>query len=127
MKKAEKVELVCHYCERSFQRNPSLVIVGWRVFCGRVCFDADRPVLHSREAVLQFLVEHALAHGGQSPTYREIGERVGISSLSVVRYVLDDLAEEGLILLPHKKKSRAIEVVGMRLVWEDPRELIIDN
>lgn len=127
MKEVKKVNLICHYCKRSFQRNLSSVIVGWRTFCGRVCFDADRPVLHSREEVLQFLVEHALSHGGQSPTYREIGERVGISSLSVVRYVLDDLAEEGLIVLPHKKKSRAIEVVGMRLVWEDPRELGIDD
>ena len=116
-----KVNLVCHYCRRPFQRSPSEVRVGGRVFCQRACYAADRPVLHRRESVLEFLVEYALGHGGQSPTYREIGERVGISSSSVVRYVLGDLAEAGLIVLPGKYKARSIEVVGMKMVWEDPR------
>lgn len=122
MKQFQKVDLVCHYCGRHFKRHPSLVMDGRRVFCRVACFDADRPVQHRREDVLQCLVKHALAHGGQGLTYREIGERVGISSPSVVKHVLNDLAADKLIILPDKVKSRAIEVVGMKVVWEDPRE-----
>lgn len=97
------------------------MVAGRRIFCQKACYDASRPVFHRRESVLKFLVEYALAHGGQSPTYREIGKEVGISSTSAVRYILEDLAEAELIVLPEKYKVRAIGVVGMKMVWEDPR------
>lgn len=90
----------------------------------RVCEHCGLAVFPRAEAVLQFLVEYVLAHGGQSPTYREIGEGVGISSSSVVSSVLGKLEAEGLVLLARKKRSRGVEVVGMKLIWEDPR---IDN
>lgn len=125
MSKDKKVDLVCHYCREPFRRFPSNVRVGKRVFCKKACYDASRPVFHRRESVLEFLVEYALAHGGQSPTYREIGKEVGISSSSVVKYILEDLAEGGLIVLPEKYKVRAIGVVGMKMVWQDPR--LVDN
>lgn len=71
-------------------------------------------------AVLEFIIGYKVEHDGMSPTVKEIGAQVGISSTSVVCYHLDLLEADGRIRRPFGK-ARGIEVVGGR--WVAPVEL----
>ena len=66
--------------------------------------DADR--------MFDFIVKYKTEHDGNSPSNREIGAAVGISSTSVVRYKLDELVRRGKIRPRIDRQTRSIEVVG---------------
>lgn len=44
---------------------------------------------------LNFIKEHKEAHGGESPTIRQVAEALGITSTSLVAYRIDSLIREG--------------------------------
>lgn len=56
---------------------------------------ATRPVGENRARILAYIHTYAAEHGGRTPTIREIGDAVGISSTSVVNYHLNKLAASG--------------------------------
>lgn len=62
--------------------------------------------------VMNFLIEYKKEHDGNSPDLRTIMRECDISSLSVVKYMLEKLEAEGKIRLPRKYRSRGIEIVG---------------
>lgn len=62
--------------------------------------------------VLTFIKEYACTHG-YLPTYREIGEGVGLKSTSSVNYYMLQLANEGKIDLVGRTRYR---VRGLRYV-----------
>jgi SOS-response transcriptional repressor LexA len=53
--------------------------------------------VHDLDRVLQFIIAYKAANDGNSPSLREIGPAVGISSTSVVVYQLVELERAGLI------------------------------
>jgi len=65
---------------------------------------------HSPESLLKWIVLYKEAHDGDSPSIREIQDALGISSTSVVEYLLKKLAGDGKIRREPNRKS--IEVVG---------------
>jgi SOS-response transcriptional repressor LexA len=66
---------------------------------------------HNPAAVLAFIVAYKSAHDGNSPSVREIGEAVGISSSSVVTHILGNLERAGAITRTGEA-ARAIVVTG---------------
>lgn len=74
--------------------------------------------VHNYDDVFAFIVEYKRKHGGNSPATREIMTACGITSTSVVRWILNDLAERGKILLTDKG-SRNIEIPGAKWVYGD--------
>lgn len=66
---------------------------------------------HSEEQVYQFIVQFKMANDGLSPTLREIADGVGISSTSVVSYLLIRMERRGVITV-WDAASRGIMVVG---------------
>ncbi len=66
-------------------------------------------IRHNRRAVFEFIVAYKIAHDGNSPSMREIGQQFGISSLSMVDYILDDLVDQGKI---RRDGTRGIYVTG---------------
>lgn len=73
---------------------------------------------HDYDRVFRCIVEYKRDHDGNSPSTREITAACGITSTSVVRYILRDLAERGKILLTDKG-SRNIEIPGAKWVYSD--------
>ena len=74
---------------------------------------ADPPDYRGRPArVLKYIIEHKIAHDGNSPTLRQIGNACDISSTSVVNYTLNKLVKAKLIRIDRSFTSRYIEVVG---------------
>lgn len=68
--------------------------------------------LHGRAVrILRFIKEFQRTHGGVSPTIREIGAALDISSTSVVAYHLDQLEEKEYIRRS-PSLSRSIQAVG---------------
>jgi repressor LexA len=59
-----------------------------------------------QQEILQFLWGHPSPY---SPSYREIGDAVGLSAPSAVRYQLTELVEKGW-LRRHPRRPRALEV-----------------
>lgn len=79
---------------------------------------ASTPTPRQR-AILAFIVRRCIASGGVPPTFREVGEAVGLRSTSVVRYHLRRLQDIGAIRMPQTSgSSRGIEVVGA--TWTPP-------
>lgn len=70
-----------------------------------------RKQIHSRDAIYQYICEYKAEHDGLSPSFREIGLKFGIESLSMIQYILADLKRQGRIKLVDGK-SRGIIVVG---------------
>lgn len=50
-----------------------------------------------KSQILQFAIEYKKTHNGNSPSYDEIMESCGITSKSVIKYLLDKLEEDGLL------------------------------
>ena len=73
----------------------------------------DRPSLH-RQNVYRAICLYAVDHGGNCPTVREIMERTGVTSTSVVAYNIRALIEMGRLEI----KDRKLVVVGG--VWTPP-------
>ncbi|MDI6770115.1 MAG: hypothetical protein QMD04_10640 [Anaerolineales bacterium] len=67
------------------------------------------PIKHSRIKVFEFIVAYKRANDGNSPSMREIMEACGITTLSLMDYILADLVDRGLIL---RSGSRSIRVIG---------------
>lgn len=69
-----------------------------------------RPVSHlpTRQKVFDFICSFKELNDGNSPSLREIKDKTGITSTSVVTYYLDKLEIAGLI----KRDGRIIKVVG---------------
>jgi repressor LexA len=66
--------------------------------------------------VLKFIVDFKQSHDGNSPSIREIADKVGLSSSSSVFYYLDRLESAGRI---RRNGTRSfIEVTGGRWVYE---------
>ena len=66
--------------------------------------------------ILAFLKEYQ-SREGYPPTIREIGEKTGISSTSVVNYYLDQLEKRGLIER-QRKISRGVKLSGANPLGE---------
>ena len=82
-------------------------------------YERAGPTSHPTvEGAYEFVVGYKKIHDGNSPSFREIMEGCGISSLSVVLYYLNKLEDRGLIRRPEAKIgerfARKIEVVGGR-------------
>ena len=67
-----------------------------------------------REKIYNFIVNF-MTEKGYSPSIREIGDAVGLSSTSSVFNQLMNLQDEGLIKMQNGK-SRTISLVGYRLM-----------
>jgi SOS-response transcriptional repressor LexA len=72
-------------------------------------------IKYDRHDILDYIIAYKKKHDGNSPTFRNIMQACGISSLSHVQYILIQLEEQGLIRLA-VSNAKAIEVVGGR--WE---------
>ena len=66
-------------------------------------------------AIVEFLQKHS-EEGNYPPTYAEIGEAVGITSKSSVKYRLDHLEEIGII---ERAPGRA-RTTRLSSRWRDP-------
>ena len=69
-----------------------------------------------REKIYNFIVNF-MTENGYSPSIREIGDAVGLSSTSSVFNHLMNLQDEGLIKMQNRK-SRTISLVGYKFVKE---------
>lgn len=64
-------------------------------------------------AVLNFIIQYKSAHGGNSPSTREIAQAVGLSSTSRVDVRIDELEAAGrLQRLGDKYQVRLLDVPG---------------
>lgn len=73
-----------------------------------------RRKTYDRQEIFDWIVAYKRSHDGNSPTVQEIMDGCGVSSKSVVYYILLDLRKLGLIELPGYNKDRQIRVVGGR-------------
>jgi repressor LexA len=69
------------------------------------------PTLSERQENILTYINHSVEERGYPPSIREIGNRVGISSTSVVNYNLQILERDGYIRRD-REVSRGIELVG---------------
>ena len=67
--------------------------------------------------VYRYIVKYKRDHSGNSPTMREIQKAVGISSVSVVSYILDILESRGWLV---REGHRGITLTGERWEIEPP-------
>ncbi len=85
---------------------------------------ADRPELTARQAaVLTCIRTHTLANH-YAPTIREIGDEVGLSSTSSVKYQLDSLADLGY-LRRDTRRPRTMELTELGLAYGE--EAIVET
>jgi len=71
--------------------------------------------------VYQYIVDFKSKHDGCSPSIRQIGRDLGITSTSAVSYNLDKLAEMGVIKITQLGESRMIGVKGG--TWTPPESV----
>ena len=76
----------------------------------------ERKEIIMREKIYNFIVNF-MTENGYSPSIREIGDAVGLSSTSSVFNHLMNLQDEGLIKMQNRK-SRTISLVGYKFVKE---------
>lgn len=70
------------------------------------------------EAVYRYIIRYKRQHAGESPTRREIGAGVGLSSPSTVNCHLVALERAGRIRMGNRGKSRMITIPGAQ--WVGP-------
>lgn len=70
------------------------------------------------EAIFQFVMQYKKEHDGNSPSMREIVEGCGFDNVSVVYNGVKRLVQRGKFKDPVYRRSRGIEVVGGRWVYE---------
>lgn len=68
------------------------------------------------EAVYRFVIEYKTAHGGDSPSTRQIRDGAGLSSSSVAMSYLRKLQDDGRITLAHRPYS-GMEIRVKGGVW----------
>lgn len=71
-----------------------------------------------RQRVYGFIIEYKRTHDGCAPTIREIMAACGYNSTSAVYYILQRLAQDGVITMS-ATNSRSICVVGAE--WMAPK------
>ena len=81
----------------------------------------QKPISLRQKAILAFIIRFKRDSGGDSPTIREIGRAVGITSSAVVAHHMDALEERGLITRPDGK-ARRITIPGGKWTYEPPQE-----
>ena len=72
------------------------------------------------DQIYDFIVGFKKAHNGNSPTFRQIGDAVGVRSSSMVNTYLDRMVTRGMI--ERKGSIRMIEIPGSR--WFPPPHTI---
>jgi repressor LexA len=82
---------------------------------------AARPLTQRQRAMLDCIIEFKARNDGNPPTFREIGDASGITSMGLVQYHLHQLIEKGYIRMSDDKKQR-ICVVGGRWSYEPMAE-----
>lgn len=63
--------------------------------------------LHERwPELLDCIMMYKAAHGGLSPTYREIGKMMGITSVSTIAGYIDRMVRDGWLVIDGKEGKR---------------------
>lgn len=79
--------------------------------------EGEQRIHPTAEAVYRYIIRYKRLHAGDSPTRREIGAAVGLSSPSTVNCHLEALARAGRIRLARPAgKARMIAIPGAS--WE---------
>src|SRR3990172_5132738 len=65
-----------------------------------------------RQLIYDHIRLYKFKHGGKSPTIRELCDLTGITSTSVMYYILQRLQTQGAIRLTGGYSTRGIEVIG---------------
>lgn len=78
---------------------------------------ARRNITPRDKDVLDYIENYILEYG-YAPSYREIGEGVGINSTSCVKTHLDRLIEAGVIETQHEYSPRALRSTRIKMVLE---------
>lgn len=76
--------------------------------------NSNSTMLSERQQHIMDAIEHNIQQHGFPPSFREIGEAVGLRSTSSVKHQLRTLEEKGLIRIL-ANKGRAIEVINSSL------------
>lgn len=73
-----------------------------------------RPVSRSKyeSKIFRYIVQYKMENDGCAPTYEEIMEACGVSTKSMVNYVLLKLQKKGKIYIPDDSTRRYIRVIG---------------
>lgn len=127
-------------CDRCEAVTTQLTIVGGEKLCARCRWDREMIVvsgspetavaargksarLHpTAEAVYRYIIRYKRQHAGESPTRREIGAGVGISTPSIVHHHLMMLERAGKIVLARPSgKARMIAIPGAEWRFEEVR------
>lgn len=78
------------------------------------------PLHRTAEAIYRYIIRHKRMHAGESPTRREIGAAVGLSSPSTVNCHLVALERAGRIRLARPAgKARMIMIPGASWSFEE--------
>lgn len=77
------------------------------------------------DIIYEFILTFKKSHDGNSPTIREIKEYCDISTTSLVEYYIEQLVEEGRIILSEEMGSRRIMVPGGE--WNLSKEMTAVN
>lgn len=83
----------------------------------------DLAALSPRQQQILDAIRAHIDECGYAPSFREIGNRVGLSSTSSVKHQLEALASKGYLHLS-KNKGRAIEIVPVESETEEPEQAI---
>lgn len=75
----------------------------------------NRKGEETRSRIMECIVSYISEHG-YPPTFREIGEAVGLSSTCTVKQHLDKLFAEGKLETDEPGSSRAIRVSGYAFI-----------
>jgi repressor LexA len=85
--------------------------------------DGSGPVLSGRQQQILDVIEEYADRHGVSPSYREIGDAVGLKAISAVKYQVEQLQEKGclarrdrkprtIVAKPRRLRSVALELDG---------------
>lgn len=77
------------------------------------------------QKIFDCIVAFKMAHDGNSPTFREIGESIGCNSSSLISIYLDRMEILGMIKRDQLGASRNIEIPGGK--WIPPSKLNVDE
>lgn len=75
--------------------------------------------------ILDYFIAYKKTHDGNSPTIREIGQELGISSTSVVHYHLEAMVKKGMLYKIGTDINRAYCVFGGQWIYAPEMEKTI--
>ena len=82
----------------------------------KTCLPRIAAVKPNTKKVLDVLIAHKQANDGNTPSLREIGDAIGISSDNAVRYHLDKLQDAGII----QRTGRERQIIIVGAMWSPP-------